>query len=355
MSDERRTPYLRRHAATIAVSLVVAIGFGWLMHRGALPVVPPARAFAKVEWWTVAVYVACWLATLVLRSARWYWLLAPIHRVPMRRVINVSFIGYGALILLPFRLGELVRPVLIRKRGQLSAVAATGTVGAERILDGLILSASLFVALPLSGMLDPLPDRIGDLPVSASVVPSATYSALTVFVLAFAAMGVFYWRRQWASRVTEKVLGVFSMKLARWMSSAVSRLATGFGFLPQLRYFVPYVSITAAYWWVNIASTELLMWGVGLGPVTFARACVVTGVLGIGSLLPNAPGFFGAFQLSLYAALALFYSSDSIVGEGAAFVFLLYVIQMGTAFLAAVGAAAWERVSPTEALDIERA
>ena len=63
--------------------------------------------------------------------------------------------------------------------------------------------------------------------------------------------------------------------------------------------------------------------------MSFSQACVVLGVLGLGVLVPNAPGFFGAFQLSVYAALALFFRSDTVLGAGSAYVFLLYLGNVG--------------------------
>ena len=42
-------------------------------------------------------------------------------------------IGFAALVVFPFRMGEVVRPVLMHRAGKVSGWAATGTVGAERI------------------------------------------------------------------------------------------------------------------------------------------------------------------------------------------------------------------------------
>src|SRR5512142_2381394 len=121
--------WLREHRWALAGSVLVAVGLGWLLHAGALPVLPPASAFARVRWWTVVVYAVLFATMHLVRSSRWYFLLAPVHPVP--------FVGYSALTLLPFRLGEVVRPWLIHKRERVSFFAATGTVGAERVIDGL--------------------------------------------------------------------------------------------------------------------------------------------------------------------------------------------------------------------------
>jgi hypothetical protein len=291
----------------------------------------------------------------VLRAARWYWLLLPIHPVPMRKILNVSFIGFAAIVALPFRTGEMVRPVMIRKQGHLSGWAATGTIGAERVIDGLFLSVLLFGTLLASEPLDPLPDRIGDLPVPAKVVPNAAYLALAVFALAFVAMGMFFWRRQLARRLTENIVGLVSKPLASWLADRVDKVAQGLEFLPRARYFVPFLALTAIYWLINAAATWLLGWGVGLTSMSYAQACVNMGVLALGILLPNAPGFFGAFQISIYAALALYFPPAEVVGPGSAFVFLIYLAQMGITLAAALIGMLVEHTSLREALETRTA
>jgi hypothetical protein len=63
--------------------------------------------------------------------------------------------------------------------------------------------------------------------------------------------------------------------------------------------------------------------------MTFPEAMVVMGTLALGILLPAGPGYFGAFQLSVYAALALYHSPKDIIELGSMFVFLLYALQVG--------------------------
>ncbi|MBK7586539.1 MAG: flippase-like domain-containing protein [Myxococcales bacterium] len=350
MSDGR-TSWLRRHGLKLFGSLLIAAGFVWLLHKGALPILPGASAFSKMRWWTLPVYIGMWSTVHVIRAMRWHWLLAPIHPVPLRRIVAVAFIGFAAILLLPFRTGEVVRPVLIRKKGHLSGWAATGTVAAERVIDGLCMSVMLLVALLLSTPLDPLPTSIGALPIPASVVPRAAYSALALFAVAFSVMGIFYWRRDFARSVTERVVGIVSKRLAAWLAERVEKVASGLSFLPQWRYTVPFLLVTVCYWLLNAAASWLLCWGAGFDQITYVEACVSMGVLALGILLPNAPGFFGAFQISIYAGLAMFFPPELVVGPGAAFVLLIYLSQLAiTASGAALGLY-WERTSVGEALD----
>lgn len=323
----------RRYVLPAALSLLVAGGSAWALYQGALPVLPSAQAFSAVRWWTVPVYFLLYQLTLLLRAVRWHWLLLPIQPVPLSRIIRVSFIFYGACVVLPFRAGELVRPSLLHRKEHVSWWAASGIVGAERVIDGLVLSLLLFVALQAAQPLPVLPDRIGDLPVPVSVVPGAAYSALAMFAAAFTAMGLFYWRREWMRGVIERVVGRVSPRLAALAAGVLERLASGLSFLPNLRYSLPFLGLTVLYWMVNALSVWLIVWGTGAEGLTLAQGAAVLGVLALGFMAPNVPGFFGTFQLSLYAGLAMYLATDVVVGPGAAAVFLMYVLQMGGSVL----------------------
>jgi glycosyltransferase 2 family protein len=317
----------KRLLVQLGVGLLIAAFFVWVMRAGAMPLVPPREAFAGVRWWTAAVYFLGWSVVHLLRAGRWQLLLSPLAEVSLRRVFAASFVGFLAILLLPLRAGEVVRPIMIREQGRLSAWAAAGTLGAERIVDGLVLSVMLFVALALSETLDPLPERLGDLPISVSIIPRAAYAALVLFAVAFIVMLAFHrWRRA-ARRLVEVLVGSVSVRLASWVNGRIEKVADGLNFLSLWRKSVPFVLMTVAYWTLNVACTWLLAWGVGFEGFTYGRACVLSGVLALGILMPNAPGFFGAYQFSLYAALAVFYPRGPVLEQGAVLVFGMYVLQ----------------------------
>jgi uncharacterized protein (TIRG00374 family) len=323
-----RRGFFRVHGVKLAVSIVIAAGFVWTLNRGGLPLVPARDALERVDVGMCVEYLAVCAVWLLIRAARWRHLLAPIAPVPTRRVIAVSFIGFTAVLLLPLRAGELVRPYLIRDGSKISMVAATGTIGAERIIDGLSLTLLLGVCLQIATPLSPLPDHIGRLPIPVAAVPFYAYLALAGFVFAFTLMALFYWRARWGYLLVERTFGLVSKKLAKKASSFVARLADGLKFLPSFRHFGPFMIETVIYWTLNGFSIWLLARACGLDQITVTQAFVVLGVLGVGIIVPGGPGMFGAFQASTYAALAMFFHDDVVLGAGAVFVFLLYVFQV---------------------------
>jgi hypothetical protein len=173
-----------------------------------------------------------------------------------------------------------------------------------------------------------MPAHVGDLPVSIGAVRGAAWGALAIFASAFLTMALFYWRRALARRVVHAVVDIASRRLADAMASVVERLSDGLGFLPNGRTMAAFLTETIAYWAATALGVWLLGWGCGLADFRFAEACVTLGVVSLGVLLPAAPGFFGAFQLSTYMALAMFYPENIVRSTGAAFVFIFYIIQI---------------------------
>ncbi len=339
--------FVRRHLTKLVVSCVIGVAFWLVLRGGGLPVVPASSEFQSVRWWTCGAYALVLAGWSFVRAMRSRHMLRPVANVSTREVLAVSWIGFLAIFVLPFRLGEAVRPALLHSKGSVPFATGTGAFGAERIIDGLFLMVLLGVTLPLGKPLSPLPTHIGKLPIPVYAVPAAAYTMLVVFLCAIAAMASFYWRRELARRLTHKVLGKVSHRLATIMAEQVEKLSNGMGFLPSPRHLAAYLLETALYWGMAAAGMWLLGWGCGLEQMNFVRACALMGVLGLGIIVPGAPGYFGAFQASIYAGLALYFPEDIVLGKGSAYVFLLYGTQLSMMFVHALVGTLIDRRAPS--------
>ena len=328
--DANGSPRDRRgFALRLGISLGIGAGFAWMLGRGGLPIVPEPEAFAELAPWAVPIYLLTLVGVHWFRAARWRFLLQPVGEVRLRDVVSTSFAGFAAILFLPLRMGEVVRPYLVAKRGAVRGWEAAGTVAAERVIDGLVLSAVLFVGLVTTTALDPLPDRVGSLAVPVSTVPRAAYGALGLFAACFLLMVVFYRWRGLALRLTRASLGRLSPRLGERAAGVLERVVAGLSFLPRARQLAPFLLETGCYWTLNAAGLWLLAQGCGLQAVGFGQACVVMGCIGIGILVPAGPGYFGTFQISAYLALAMYVPPERVAVSGAAYVFIAYVSQLG--------------------------
>lgn len=320
--------WLREHALAVAGSLLFAGGFAWLLEAGALPIVPPAHAWDAVRPWVIPIYALSFMTVHVLRCGRWLLLVAPAQRPRLGLTIGIGLVAYAAVVLLPFRLGEAARPALMRSRARIPLGTSAGVVGAERIVDGLVLSVMLLVALLRAEVISPLPDHIGELPIPASIISTVAWAAVVLFAsLSLCMLGFYLWQAP-LRRLIEEHLGKVLPGVARRLAVAVGSVAEGLRFLKDLSSLPAFAALTCLYWALNVAGILILLWGAGIPSPTLGQATVVLGVLGLGLVVPNAPGFFGTFQISAYSAMVLFYSLPVVTSAGAVFVFLLYVIQM---------------------------
>ena len=57
---------------------------------------------------------------------RWRFLLRGVADVPKKRLFAVSIVGFAAILLMPFRIGEFVRPYMIRTRPEDACARASG-------------------------------------------------------------------------------------------------------------------------------------------------------------------------------------------------------------------------------------
>jgi len=331
-TSQSATPPARRLLTNllprVLASLLIAGGFIWLMSRGGLPMLPPRAELARLPLWSLAAYFGIQVVSTVLRTYRWVHLLRPIApQISAVRVMGIGSVGIGAVFLAPLRSGEIVRPYLAARDGDVSFMQAAGTVGAERVIDGLVLTLFTFVALTLAAPVSPLPTSLGDLPLPVAALPGIVYTALLVFAGAFAAMTAFYVAREQARRVTSRLVGLVSERGARWASSVLERVADGLSFLPSRKPLFAFFRDTIGYWLLGILAQWLLLHEAGL-PASLAQTCTTVGILNLGALVPAGPGMFGAYQIAGFSALALFFPLAQVRLAGGVVIFITYATQL---------------------------
>lgn len=325
--------FFRRHAAKLIASVIITAGIVFTLQKGGLTLWPEGGDFAHVRWWSIPAYLATLVAMSYFRAVRWRYLLRSFADVPRRRVLAVSWIGFAAILLMPFRIGEIVRPYMLREKGKLSMSSATGTVVAERVVDGLYLSIVLALALIFVPTIHPLPEKVVGLPISVAQVRASGFAMLGLFTVAFTVIAVFYFARAWAHKMTLAVFGLVSKRLGQKLADTAEKLANGLHFLGRGRDAGPFLLETTAYWLLNALGMWILAWGCGVvhadgSAITFGEACALMGMLGCTILIPGPPGLLGVFQAGIYAGMTMYFPTSIVTGAGSAYVFLLYMIQL---------------------------
>jgi len=257
------------------------------------------------------------LGAQVLRSYRWGVMLHPIVPLSQRILFPVSSIGFMFIVLLPARLGEIVRPYLIHQNGQINMTTAMATVILERILD------SFFILIFL-GM------TIISLELPSWVIHGATYTVIilvTISGLIF--LGSLNIVSQQLRRQMEKYFPKRFNDLAHIL---LERFYEGMGVLGKGRQALVIILLTAGIWGTFVLSNLLLIRAFQLPLGAFAAMSVLA-ITALGISVPAGPGFIGNFHFFCILGLS-FFGIEKEIALGYAMV--NHVVMMGTIILLGV-------------------
>jgi uncharacterized protein (TIRG00374 family) len=288
----------------------------WLTLRGKdLGAIWAAVQQANYAW--LAPYVGVLLAIHVARTLRWGILLEPVAKVPFSRLNAVSAVGFMALMILPFRIGEFARPYLIAERPRIRVSATLSSVVVERVADGLFTAALLVLTLLA------VPEGTPGLHLLrvAGVAVFGAFGGLLAFLI------VAYRNRALAVRFTHRVLDPVSPRLAGRASGMMDAFIHGLRVVPSRGKVVTFFLLTAVYWCLNA-------WGMGILArafdiqLTLVQCFTVLGVLVVGVMIPAGPGMVGTFQAATVLGLSLFVPTAVLDTRGTAYANVLWAVQL---------------------------
>ena len=316
--------------AKIAASAVVTIVCVAYVLRG----VDRAGVVAELKRLTplaVGLYGVMLALTHTFRAWRWEFLLRPLGiSIPLGRLLPISSVGFMAMLALPLRLGELVRPYFVAREGHVRMSAAVGTIAVERIMDGLVISLLFFGAYLVSGR-----DAAGGGGFSPELRVAAWLSLLGfVGLTTFLAVALLS---------TDRTIGLclallrragLSRARAEKLAERIRSVISGFRVLGDGRNLPLFLLHTALYWGCNGLGMWLLARQLGL-PISLGAAFATMAFTGVVLTLPNAPGLVGQFHAGVKLALLAYLPAEIVNTKGVAYAVVLHGLQ--TAWYVGVG------------------
>lgn len=274
----------------------------------------------------------------LFRAWRWRFLLTPITETPpgLWRLLMISSVGFGAIMLMPLRLGELVRPFLIsdprdadaaqprsgRDGQRLRMTAALGTIAVERVMDGLMVSLFLFGSFLV----------LGKRPDAPSWMMPTAYTALAVFGGAALFLTVGLLRAEFAVRLA-LTLSLVGPLAHRWggraerfrsrLDDLLRALISGFAALSDAGCLSRFILTSVVYWGFNGLGFWVLSRAFHLD-LPLVNSFAICGMVAIGIILPAGPGLVGNFHEFGKFGLQLSVPAAVIAGPGMAYVVLIH-------------------------------
>ena len=270
----------------------------------------------SVDLWALGAYAGILSVIHWLRVLRWKPLLAPYADVPVPVLNRGGAVGFMAVFLLPLRLGELARPLMLARSTAVPFGAGLGTIALERVLDGLITTLVLYAVL-----IQVHPDTLARSP----EVARGAWIALAVFSTALLGLTATLLQRERTLGLTRKLLGLVSPLLAEKIIGLLTAFVDGLKVLKSPWALAEFVGMSVTYWGINGVGVWLVARGCGLDiPVVAAYAMMCC--LVVGMMIPNPPGSVGIFWTFLLLPASL-YGIDPNMPRTIIFALVLWVAQ----------------------------
>jgi glycosyltransferase 2 family protein len=278
----QRQPQFRHLLPSIVISLVCLVYVFWLARPGQI-----VRVLQEANYLWVMLGVFSSIAWLMVRAQVWRQLLRA--RPTYTQAFFTTSEGYLLNNLLPFRLGEVARSLLMAEKINLSFWEVFSTIIVERLLD-IIFSVSL-LAITLFFVLG---------------MQFAWLAASSIVLIIIVSLGIIYLLARQRTQVVARVESItrrwpsFSYTISRFLLA----LLTGFAVITESGRF-----IQVLLWMViNLAIAILQYYCVLRAFIPGANmlyASVTLGVSALSSAVPSLPGAIGVMEFVMVAALSI--------------------------------------------------
>jgi uncharacterized protein (TIRG00374 family) len=251
------------------------------------------QTFAQLDARQLLLPMLITMGCLPFRPWRWQMIFPPRTRPKFWSCFSVLYLGSMSNNFLPGRGGDVLRCFLVRREVSLAGASLVlATLGLEKILDGLAL---LVVVLFSFWFFSPQ-QWLGQLGVYSSFIFIGSLGVLLLLYYrsaCFLALMRSMFRKVRLESLGEKMVGLFA------------RFSEGLNILNSLQQIVKVIGLTILIWFGEAA----LIWSLAIAlkiSLSLPAAVVVSAVLGLGLMIPAAPGSIGTYEFFSVAALRLF-------------------------------------------------
>jgi uncharacterized protein (TIRG00374 family) len=228
----------RRNLVRIGIGTAATGAFLWLFLRE-VDLGEAWREITSLPGWTMVAALGLVVANVLIMAIRWGYLLEGAgYRIGRWKLFSTVAVGRGANNILPARGGDLLRIEALRER-QVPVFASAGTLFAERLLDGVVLSAWILFGALAIGQGGPM--LLTGVALSAGAV-------LGVVLVALAARDPDRAER-FAWRATRKLPPRWHTRFTR----AAAHFVDGLGAFRGRRRIVAVFAASAAMWLADVA------------------------------------------------------------------------------------------------------
>lgn len=280
----------------VLLGILVSVALLWAAFRGLNPA-EVIESLREVNVPLLLVGMLLYFVAMLVITWRWQFLLRAIKPVPLGDLYQLVAIGYMGNNVYPFRSGELLRIVLLRRSYDIPIARATTTVIVERVFDGLVMLT--FVIVPLTFLA--IPNAAPEIRTVATLTAPLFIGGLGAFLFLAA-------RPNLLRSIVQGVAKLLPERLRQVVMGLSEEVIGGLEGLRSVRDLSGTVFASYLTWSVETLVYWIVAQAFGLDISYFAMLPVV-GIVNLAGLLPASPGQVGVFE---------FFVSRVLIGFGIA-------------------------------------
>jgi uncharacterized protein (TIRG00374 family) len=299
---------------------------GVLLSTGALYFafknVPLAELFkylASINYFWVLPAILVTVLSFILRAVRWQIILESTCRISIWRAFHPLMIGFMINCVLPGRLGELARPVILQKEEKVPFATGLATVVTERVFDIFLL---ILLFMLTAGALRISSDQtvaFGTYQLNQETLQTIFDTMLKLGAVLIAGIAIFSIGKArnliYSAILLTPTLFFFAgkrfkatvrKKICEPVINILNNIAQGFALIRYPKKIFLCVGFSALIWGLQAFSYYLFSLGSPGINLTFLEITTVMVIICFFISLPSVPGFWGLWEAGGVFALSLF-------------------------------------------------
>jgi uncharacterized protein (TIRG00374 family) len=283
--------------------------------------------------WLLAAVVV-YTTAFVVRCVRWQILLAPLKHIPANNLFSYLILGFFMNNLLPLRLGEFVRAHITGTKTGISRSSVLATVVVERLFDALSYIALFLITV----MFLPFPPWV-----------KKSFSAGSgVFLAGFVVLLVVARNQQAAIAFISRL--PLPAKIAEFTRRIIISFIGGLDILHHTRQLIAVLCLSLVVWTIEASVFWMLSIAFGLN-ISYMDNILVMIMIGIGAMLPTAPGYVGTVEFMGVNALSILGIEKTMAF---AFIVTVHTLQLVTIFTWGIVSLWREKISFSELFRMQK-
>lgn len=280
------------------VGVAISLVFLYFALRG-LGLQDLGQSLTQADYWWLIPGVAVYFLGVWVRSWRWHYLLGPVKSIPTIRLFPIVTIGYMGNNIYPARAGEALRAVILKSHEEVPISASAATIIVERVFDGVVMLAFVFLNLSELARLTTDSGIIGSIQTVALWGTAAFTGALGAFLVA--AMFPIQVERFTGTLVRR----IVPQRYQEMVMGLVSRFLGGLEALRSPRDVLMVFFTSVVIWLLETFKYWFVMHAFPF-EVSYFALMLMNGIVNLATTIPSAPGYVGTFDAPGIAVLVAY-------------------------------------------------